>query len=75
MCKGNIKNWTKLFGGVEITKEENNVRFLKFTFAFRYIFLLYLHQLRIQLIKCDSFMKSKNIGSVIDFDRENAIKD
>lgn len=74
MCKGNIKNWTKLFGGAEITKEGNNVRFLKFTFAFRYI-LLYLHQLRIQLIKCDSFMKSKNIGSEIDSDRENAIKD
>ena len=29
MCKGNIKNWTKLFGGAEFTKRGNNVRFLK----------------------------------------------
>ena len=41
MCKGNIKNWTKLFGGAEFTKRGNNVRFLKFTFAFRYIFIIF----------------------------------
>lgn len=48
MCKGNIIIPTTQFVEAEFTKRGNNVRFLKFTFAFRY-FLLYLHQLRIHI--------------------------
>ena len=41
MCKGNTISPTTQFVEAEFTKEGNNVRFLKFTFAFRYIFILF----------------------------------
>lgn len=40
-CKGNTKIPTTQFIEAEYTKEGNNVRFLKFTFAFSYIFIIF----------------------------------
>ena len=39
MCKGNTISPTTQFVEAEFTKRGNNVRFLKFTFAFRYIII------------------------------------
>ena len=58
-CKGNTIIPTTQFIEAEITKRGNNVRFLKFTFAFRYIFIIFASNFTI--VKFYIILKSNKV--------------
>ena len=59
MCKGNTISPTTQFVEAEFTKRGNNVRFLKFTFAFRYIFIIFASNFTI--VKFYIILKSNKV--------------